>query len=177
MGLIPACAGKTVGFPRDGGPFAAHPRVCGENIFTQFRAGCLLGSSPRVRGKLRATQEGGTLFGLIPACAGKTLNLGKPHGYQPAHPRVCGENSINERTVADSNGSSPRVRGKRRPDEHALRDPRLIPACAGKTFCEIERVCICRAHPRVCGENRFDQVGYYADGGSSPRVRGKPGAG
>ena len=55
VGLIPACAGKTVApIPEKTAP-RAHPRVCGENVsFIELRVQ-LKGSSPRVRGKL-ATQ-------------------------------------------------------------------------------------------------------------------------
>ena len=31
-----------------------------------------------------------------------------------------------------------------------------------------------RAHPRVCGENGQDLASGYPNGGSSPRMRGKP---
>ena len=50
-----------------------------------------------------------------------------------AHPRVCGENAAALDGGTAREGSSPRVRGKRRPD--FLRRPKrgLIPACAGKT--------------------------------------------
>ena len=50
-GLIPACAGKT---PFQIGPTdaeKAHPRVCGENAFSENALADGGGSSPRVRGK------------------------------------------------------------------------------------------------------------------------------
>ena len=55
-------------------PAGAHPRVCGENSALDSDVTKDFGSSPRVRGKLpdgQITELGG---GLIPACAGKTLN-------------------------------------------------------------------------------------------------------
>ena len=51
VGLIPACAGKTLKSRSPARPLRAHPRVCGEN---HGRGICLPGdggSSPRVRGK------------------------------------------------------------------------------------------------------------------------------
>ena len=71
-------------------------------------------------------------------------------------------------------GSSPRVRGK-----HAHRASRtdfhgLIPACAGKTRGPKSRTGRVPAHPRVCGENLTPSGRLVIDGGSSPRVRGKP---
>ena len=52
----------------------AHPRVCGENTGEELDQILDLGSSPRVRGKLEASGSQLHEFGLIPACAGKTLN-------------------------------------------------------------------------------------------------------
>ena len=71
-------------------------------------------------------------------------------------------------------GSSPRVRGKRKPHYPRLGLRRLIPACAGKTP---SRNCprpSRRAHPRVCGENANLGRAGSRPTGSSPRVRGKP---
>ena len=71
-------------------------------------------------------------------------------------------------------GSSPRVRGKRKiviPDNTFFR---LIPACAGKTQ---RRPSFCRpgrAHPRAGGENALGGQYVFGDMGSSPRWRGKP---
>ena len=73
-GLIPACAGKTDGRQGHHSLAGAHPRVCGENDFTAYGGEAMLGSSPRVRGKLHKTLTGVSTDGLIPACAGKTLN-------------------------------------------------------------------------------------------------------
>ena len=51
---------------------------------------------------------------------------------------------------------------------------RNIPAYAGKTWrgrCS----CHCRTeHPRVCGENADDKILAALEGGTSPRMRGKP---
>ena len=72
-------------------------------------------------------------WGLIPACAGKTVTIGAFFLAIRAHPRVCGENlrilGLDDQLL----GSSPRVRGK--PDDmvEQLGAVRLIPACAGKT--------------------------------------------
>ena len=52
----------------------AHPRVCGENAAENSDKDVVTGSSPRVRGKLAVLPEQLDRPGLIPACAGKTLN-------------------------------------------------------------------------------------------------------
>ena len=154
-----------------------------------------VGSSPRVRGKHVRRPPPPRERGLIPACAGKTVQV---HGVSwpgPAHPRVCGENTIHVTTALGSEGSSPRVRGKHRPgivdDTSGGSSPRvrgkrwrgvpirdgegLIPACAGKTTMMGELSDVGGAHPRVCGENWRGLARWGAASGSSPRVRGKQG--
>ena len=74
FGLIPACAGKTDDPSRGALNSGAHPRVCGENVVFSFLGSPPTGSSPRVRGKLIDIVDRETARGLIPACAGKTLN-------------------------------------------------------------------------------------------------------
>ena len=86
---------------------------------------------------------------------------------------MCGENRRAKDGSDGPQGSSPRVRGKRAHARVDVLQGRLIPACAGKTGtskCQHE---IMWAHPRVCGENRFDTDPLLAADGSSPRVRGK----
>ena len=91
--LIPACAGKTWASLGRRSNSAAHPRVCGENLFDSIRTRVLSGSSPRVRGKLDKWMQVKANSGLIPACAGKTFSLVKARRNSMAHPRVCGENT------------------------------------------------------------------------------------
>ena len=113
-GLIPACAGKTPGGRRTGGPDPAHPRVCGENLGLTLLQVAVRGSSPRVRGKRRSPSLGTTGSGLIPACAGKTCQRARRWSESRAHPRVCGENFGCIKPLFSLPGSSPRVRGKLR---------------------------------------------------------------
>ena len=158
MGLIPACAGKTLRIAFRRGRGWAHPRVCGENETRPRTRGGGAGSSPRVRGKPVFWPPAVRSHRLIPACAGKTGRNTESCCAARAHPRVCGENA----------------RVPRGPKTCAW----LIPACAGKTcFFGLPTLCG-TAHPRVCGENDI-AVGDLGEVlGSSPRVRGKrtPGA-
>ena len=52
MGITPACAGKTDKLVHHFDTFRDHPRVCGENCVPAVVEICVLGSPPRVRGKL-----------------------------------------------------------------------------------------------------------------------------
>ena len=151
----------------------AHPRVCGEN---NTRDGELIprkGSSPRVQGKRLHEIPARLVEGLIPACAGKTFVGVAASVDKRAHPRVCGENPNEISGRPPTVGSSPRVRGKRRPRSLPEGTAGLIPACAGKTCLRRGRAGSRRAHPRVCGENLGHFLTHYRDEGSSPRVRGK----
>ena len=171
--LIPACAGKTGRGRSFVHPLRAHPRVCGENITISLRASIHRGSSPRVRGKPALDPHQAGAGRLIPACAGKTEQVVFCRIRPGAHPRVCGENAPPRSSSARASGSSPRVRGKRRPLPHRIGCRGLIPACAGKTSRRLSPGRAPWAHPRVCGEN-FDELGDApCEAGSSPRVRGK----
>ena len=132
------------------------------------------GSSPRVRGKPPGRGVARAAMGLIPARAGKTLQVSEPRMPSSAHPRACGENARRSGLTTADDGSSPRVRGKR-PGGLLGRDPRgLIPARAGKTCPASCRSRPPSAHPRACGENYPQRPASHVVEGSSPRVRGKP---
>ena len=111
--LIPACAGKTEEKCLVKRNLRAHPRVCGENLPLVSVAMVDRGSSPRVRGKPLSDLVGTLEDRLIPACAGKTKSRLCRIAPMPAHPRVCGENSLRFSLSLGFGGSSPRVRGKR----------------------------------------------------------------
>ena len=110
---------------------------------------------------------------LIPAYAGKTGSTDPDHEYTGAHPRVCGENALEEGAKGLGTGSSPRMRGKHSRCSLGKCYLRLIPAYAGKTLLLACHPHHLPAHPRVCGENEFLRRLNGKDMGSSPRMRGK----
>ena len=91
-GLIPAGAGQTFVYSALHSHRWAHPRGCGADGLSGRSTGCLRGSSPRVRGRLRG--------------------LGAYGPWPPAHPRGCGADWFRSRPRRVSFGSSPRVRGR-----------------------------------------------------------------
>ena len=91
-----------------------HPRVCGEHLAAHIPGCATPGSSPRMRGALRAERAEGRLAGIIPAYAGSTSKILAPHSSQRDHPRVCGEHLPNVHAYLASRGSSPRMRGAHR---------------------------------------------------------------
>ena len=86
---------------------------------------------------------------------------------------MCGENKDELESMSEGEGSSPRVRGKRRLIDTHRPARGLIPACAGKTRLPRIPASSSAAHPRVCGENRRPRPAAALRWGSSPRVRGK----
>ena len=130
---IPAYAGKTYGVDGRHENLPEHPRVCGENSLSPNLFHNLIGTSPRMRGKLRGWPPDTQRHRNIPAYAGKT-------GYAPVissniweHPRVCGENLFRLFLSRILVGTSPRMRGKHFQRKHQGSSPRNIPAYAGKT--------------------------------------------
>ena len=93
-GIIPACAGNTVRgwkFRRSKGD---HPRVCGEHCVLIGNTDMASGSSPRVRGTPGRRLSSCRQRGIIPACAGNTIESSLPSNIPWDHPRVCGEHLI-----------------------------------------------------------------------------------
>ena len=114
LGITPACAGKSVctldiaGFPED------HPRVCGEKTVRKEEARRNPGSPPRVRGKVLYLEVWPYLYGITPACAGKSNVPALVQVHDQDHPRVCGEKKKMNARKDKHMGSPPRVRGKDR---------------------------------------------------------------
>ena len=171
--LIPARAGKT---SRDFGAVPsreAHPRSRGENARAADDTSLCSGSSPLARGKRHSAFSLPLLVRLIPARAGKTLIGSRRAQWDSAHPRSRGENEITEGNWQSVRGSSPLARGKQETVWANTRQPRLIPARAGKTSCAGRTGGLCWAHPRSRGENVCAPAGRPGRLGSSPLARGK----
>mgnify|MGYP001681603553 CR=1 FL=1 len=149
--------------------------MCGENVLPFHLSPSEAGSPPRVRGKLQALEPHAGLVRLTPACAGKTPAAPPTRAHAPAHPRVCGENTVPFGTAPCHVGSPPRVRGKQHGRDRLRRAVGLTPACAGKTPTPRRTRWPSRAHPRVCGENWYRSMRPALYAGSPPRVRGKQG--
>ena len=114
-GIIPADAGSTPLLFCSSLITQDHPRGCGEHLRAYDVARVRPGSSPRMRGALLDGCQACALGGIIPADAGSTGRLqGKSLGSRD-HPRGCGEHPTPIDRSWMSEGSSPRMRGARRP--------------------------------------------------------------
>ena len=173
--LIPAHAGKTHAALMEGPRGPAHPRSRGENRSLASRGSCQAGSSPLTRGKRGRLVETVSSRRLIPAHAGKTIDVAPKYSPVLAHPRSRGENIPAWDVKVESTGSSPLTRGKPMPEESYPMEDRLIPAHAGKTSRCGRDQHEGRAHPRSRGENWTSSSSAVRFDGSSPLTRGKRG--
>ena len=153
--FIPADAGNTEQPSMACQYLPVHPRGCGEyEKSTQTRV-IVGGSSPRMRGIPEYQTSASYIRRFIPADAGNTPASRSSPALKTVHPRGCGEYIRRCMVCADSNGSSPRMRGILQLLKTLAAALRFIPADAGDT---------------MWVENNWDHKF-----GSSPRMRGIPG--
>ena len=112
-GSIPACAGEAVKGNLTGVGDRVYPRVCGGSRRRRASIFCHAGLSPRVRGKPQRNDRAAGDFRSIPACAGEASECRNHLRHLRVYPRVCGGSILLILIEDDSDGLSPRVRGKR----------------------------------------------------------------
>ena len=134
----------------------------------------LLGSPPRMRGKLPIKAPVPFPTRITPAHAGKTLAEALRAFIEADHPRACGENREGQHGKPGDTGSPPRMRGKHRLAAFRGRGHRITPAHAGKTGRAGALAPAAADHPRACGENPCVCWACALSCGSPPRMRGKP---
>ena len=174
-GITPAGAGKTTRYIKQPDCRKDHPRRCGENRFVYRLVVHSSGSPPQVRGKPLHLCGCSHSHGITPAGAGKTCCKQQPNRSGQDHPRRCGENRRNAKSVCATLGSPPQVRGKLVFCHGRLGAAGITPAGAGKTSHATYSRRKVRDHPRRCGENHIPHRGVYSLSGSPPQVRGKRG--
>ena len=133
MGIIPAHAGLTrprswmIACLRD------HPRACGAHFQHLPQSRHVIGSSPRMRGSQLVKESAHKYDGIIPAHAGLTQRKLRVDYDQRDHPRACGAHIHHTATGSSPSGSSPRMRGSQKENNHGTLEGRIIPAHAGLT--------------------------------------------
>ena len=170
--FIPAYAGNTHTAFRLFRSGAVHPRVCGEHTVADAGLQGITGSSPRMRGTLKALLQALLVERFIPAYAGNTASDALFLLASTVHPRVCGEHERRLCGYLTTVGSSPRMRGTRPFFYSVRRRRRFIPAYAGNTRSCGPLHSRFPVHPRVCGEHMFVHASSALRRGSSPRMRG-----
>ena len=135
-GITPAYAGKSSERWQFRTNRRDHPRVCGEKNAAVLPCGLVLGSPPRMRGKVPMLRRFPIIQGITPAYAGKRRHerMGRQNGQD--HPRVCGEKLGFARELIPSLGSPPHMRGKDSENRFAENPQGITPAYAGKRASE-----------------------------------------
>ncbi len=171
--VIPAPAGKSIVSVWWCRTTAGHPRACGEEVTDHPTPGASTGSSPRLRGRGCPGAWPPAIPRVIPAPAGKSVSVWWWCRTTAGHPRACGEERSRADSLAYSDGSSPRLRGREVliPHERVLFG--VIPAPAGKRRPAAWRPRRPRGHPRACGEEPRGASWSRPCRGSSPRLRGR----
>ena len=146
--------------------------MCGEHRSIVGIGVACQGSSPHVRGARLGSTLNAAAMGIIPACAGSTLSLSTTQALRWDHPRMCGEHDSRPSSFGIWPGSSPHVRGARRVCHGASIGHGIIPACAGSTSTQSNRMEQNGDHPRMCGEHPSPPRRTHGHRGSSPHVRG-----
>ncbi|RYQ24032.1 hypothetical protein PG2029B_1428 [Bifidobacterium pseudolongum subsp. globosum] len=172
--IIPAHAGQTRDIAWRAGRTPDHPRTCGANYFASGNFFGRYGSSPHMRGKLRADCSARAPRWIIPAHAGQTMRNRSSRPLPADHPRTCGANAPNTVFLMPRTGSSPHMRGKLSDSRPPPQSPRIIPAHAGQTSNPRRKSWKPTDHPRICGANVDSAVQSNPPDGSSPHMRGKP---
>ena len=151
-----------------------HPRMRGEHLGKPFELVGWQGSSPHARGTLAGNMTVRVSPGIIPACAGNTVQSGEDDASPVDHPRMRGEHFSWSMTVSDSSGSSPHARGTLDDADWDAEHAGIIPACAGNTQASRRSTVSQPDHPRMRGEHGIG-IGFMpCFCGSSPHARGTP---
>ena len=172
LGIIPACAGSTIKAYNQTWYIWDHPRMRGEHRCFTTLATSNTGSSPHARGAPASTTATRPTRGIIPACAGSTLDHQAPRSWSRDHPRMRGEHTSEYAPSATLRGSSPHARGALSHAVESSLPNGIIPACAGSTCSRFHQPRLSRDHPRMRGEHGCCCIESRDNGGSSPHARG-----
>ncbi len=172
QGIIPAHAGLTCPAVASRLGHWDHPRACGAHSSALFFSPLPLGSSPRMRGSHRLGVRSRQCPGIIPAHAGLTNEEAAKYAADGDHPRACGAHEAKRLPGARWAGSSPRMRGSRRPNCAPMPEAGIIPAHAGLTRKSMPSSSRAGDHPRACGAHFERSCSLLPKMGSSPRMRG-----
>ena len=132
-GITPACAGKTPSGARPRSPATDHPRMRGEDDYSDQSKYLIEGSPPHARGRPERDHRPLGVVRITPACAGKTVRTASLSLDLSDHPRMRGEDALRRHNDMSNQGSPPHARGRRDGEKPDHRRRGITPACAGKT--------------------------------------------
>ena len=153
-------------------PVWDHPRVCGEEQMSTFFCWTRVGSPPRMRGRVGPHSARKIFAGDHPrAYAGKRPGASELRHKSGDHPRACGEEPYSQSTMLRNLcGITPARAGKSRVTKPPA-DRRDHPRACGEEW--DNGGSICRPdHPRACGEE-CNPIGRNGRPGITPARAGK----
>ena len=171
LGIISACAERTISGYAGRLDLKDHLRVCGADNIAATLKFLRSGSSPRVRSGRHLISVAAVVVGIISACAERTWACRMSPSSPRDHLRVCGADMGQFGTYADCQGSSPRVRSGLTQGVSCDVSHGIISACAERTARASVMGSRMRDHLRVCGADGAFALGLESVAGSSPRVR------
>ena len=131
------------------------------------------GSPPHARGRLSQRLQCRSRGWITPACAGKTIVAALRTPIPEDHPRMRGEDTVEDAVEGMLEGSPPHARGRRPHGHRGVGRPGITPACAGKTSAVEVKETMNRDHPRMRGEDWSSDDWQAALAGSPPHARGR----
>ena len=129
--FIPTCVGNITQFEASEKIMPVHPHVCGEHEEAGHGLWPLRGSSPRVWGTCKASNQHTVVIRFIPTCVGNMIFRRLLPSIASVHPHVCGEHALILLIVRLTIGSSPRVWGTYLLSVSRCYKARFIPTCVG----------------------------------------------
>ena len=172
--FTPTLVGKTRRPFSRRGENPVHPHACGENKAPRVASLKWRGSPPRLWGKLWLLPAPIASLWFTPTLVGKTCHSDARHNTIEVHPHACGENARRRRRSLLALGSPPRLWGKLAHLLASGRGLRFTPTLVGKTDFPDMPLCVSGVHPHACGENSRTEGRLDSQGGSPPRLWGKP---
>ena len=83
--------GKTIATSGEEDDDTVHPHVCGEDVSLMWEVKNIVGSPPRVWGRLPVVHQLRPFRRFTPTCVGKTALCLVVDRHRTVHPHVCGE--------------------------------------------------------------------------------------
>ena len=171
--IISACAEQTLMLNSVSALIGDHLRVCGADLQVVRCHVERLGSSPRVRSRLRRIHRHQLQERIISACAEQTSGCRRCWSSTRDHLRVCGADATVSALHRRTLGSSPRVRSRHGLGRRRTSLRGIISACAEQTSTTGLRCAAPADHLRVCGADGLLGIHSPSRVGSSPRVRSR----
>ncbi len=130
-----------------------HPHACGDDANSPAAASALVGSPPRLWGRLRLRLTGGR--------------------YCPVHPHACGDDDRASIIVPSTRGSPPRLWGRCVLEAILFRFNRFTPTPVGTMRTGSDFVSFQSVHPHACGDDSTVVIRFALTCGSPPRLWGR----